>query len=72
MDKPVANDGRQAALDFNRYNRDWFIDKFAQVLMFIGGISAIVFIIGIFVFITREGFEFLFECIWQEHLARLP
>lgn len=30
-----------------------------QVVMFIGGISAIVFILGIFVFITREGLTFL-------------
>lgn len=40
--------------------KDWYIDKIVQVLMFIGGISAIVFIIGIFVFITREGFGFIF------------
>jgi phosphate transport system permease protein len=51
--------GRRAALDIDRYNRDWYIDKMVQVLVFLGGISAIVFIIGIFVFITREGFGFL-------------
>jgi phosphate transport system permease protein len=45
--------------DFDRRNRDWYIDKIVQVLMFLGGISAIVFIVGIFVFITREGFGFL-------------
>ena len=44
--------------DFDRLNRDWFIDKAVQVLVFLGGISAIVFIIGIFVFITAEGMEF--------------
>jgi phosphate transport system permease protein len=44
---------------FDRLNRDWYIDKAVQVLVFIGGISAIVFIIGIFVFITKEGFGFL-------------
>jgi phosphate transport system permease protein len=44
-------------------NRDvsWFIDKAVQVGMFIGGISAIIFIIGIFVFITKEGLDFLFD-----------
>jgi len=38
----------------------WFIDKVVQVLMFLGGISAIILIIGIFIFITREGFGFIF------------
>ena len=47
------------AQDFDRLNRDWFIDKAVQLLVFLGGISAIVFIIGIFVFISREGFGFL-------------
>jgi phosphate transport system permease protein len=45
--------------DFDRLNRDWYIDKAVQLLVFLGGISAIVFIIGIFVFITKEGFGFL-------------
>lgn len=45
----------------DRRDASWFIDKLVQILMFIGGISAIVFIIGIFVFITKEGFGFLFE-----------
>jgi phosphate transport system permease protein len=45
--------------DFDRLNRDWYIDKAVQVLVFLGGISAVVFIIGIFVFITKEGFGFL-------------
>ena len=45
--------------DFDKLNRDWFIDRAVQVLVFAGGISAIVFIIGIFVFISREGFGFL-------------
>jgi len=45
--------------DFDRLNRDWYIDKIVQVLMFMGGISAVVFIIGIFVFISKEGFGFL-------------
>ena len=44
---------------FDQLNRDWYIDKAVQVLVFLGGISAIVFIIGIFVFISREGFGFL-------------
>ena len=45
--------------DFDRRNADWYIDKAVQVVVFIGGISAIIFIIGIFVFVTKEGFGFL-------------
>ena len=47
----------RAALD--RRDLAWFVDKAVQVLVFVGGISAIVFIIGIFVFITGEGFGFI-------------
>jgi len=49
----------KAISDFDRRNLDWYIDKLVQVLVFIGGISAIVFIIGIFVFITKEGIGFI-------------
>jgi phosphate transport system permease protein len=37
----------------------WYVDKAMASLVFLGGISAIVFIVGIFLFITREGFGFL-------------
>jgi phosphate transport system permease protein len=49
------------ATDFDRRNLDWYIDKFVQVVVFIGGISAIVFIIGIFIFITKEGIGFILD-----------
>jgi len=45
---------------FDNRTMDWYIDKLMQSLVFIGGISAIIFIIGIFVFITLEGMDFLF------------
>ncbi len=61
--------------DFDRRDRDWYIDRLVQGLVFAGGISAIIFIIGIFVFITREGMgfitsdfdaaEFLFSPNWR-------
>jgi phosphate transport system permease protein len=43
------------------HNRDlaWFQDKAVAAFVFVGGISAIVFILGIFVFITKEGFGFI-------------
>ena len=40
-------------------NVDWFIDKAVQLFVFLGGVSAIIFIIGIFVFITKEGMGFI-------------
>ena len=47
--------------DFDRRDKDWYIDKLVQFLVFLGGISAIVFIILIFVFVTIEGLGFLLE-----------
>lgn len=47
------------ASDFDRRNFDWYMDKLVQILVFIGGISAIVFIVGIFIFITKEGIGFI-------------
>ena len=44
---------------FDRRNMDWYIDRLMQLLVFIGGISAIIFIIGIFVFITVEAMGFI-------------
>lgn len=44
----------------DRIDRAWIVDRFFQVLMFLGGISAVVFIVGIFVFIAREGLTFVF------------
>ncbi len=49
--------------ELDRRNADWYIDKAVQVVVFVGGISAIIFIIGIFVFITREGFGFIVETL---------
>lgn len=46
-------------MDFDRRNGDWYLDRLVQALVFIGGISAVVFIVGIFVFITREGLGFI-------------
>jgi len=45
----------------DRRDGAWYIDKAVAVLVFIGGISAILFILGIFIFVTREGIGFLTE-----------
>ena len=48
-------------VDFDRRNADWYFDKLVQVLVFIGGISAIIFVVGIFAFVTKEGFGFILD-----------
>lgn len=63
--RPAPTVGRE--VDFDKIDAAWVIDKLVQVLVFIGGISAIVFIIGIFLFIGREGFDFaIFKLDWSE------
>ncbi len=58
-DPPGLVRTRPAGRADDRRDADWVIDKVVALLVFIGGVSAIVFIIGIFVFITREGLGFL-------------
>jgi phosphate transport system permease protein len=51
----------------DRRDVDWFVDKAVAVAVFVGGISTILFIIGIFIFITREGASFLWNALdWGE------
>ena len=57
----IASLSPPLSIAFDRRGKDWYIDRIVQVLMFLGGISAIIFIIGIFIFITREGMGFLTE-----------
>ena len=47
----------------DRRDAAWFIDKAVQLIVFIGGISGILFVIGIFVFIGKEGFPFIVETL---------
>ncbi len=44
-------------------NLHWFVDKAVQVVVFVGGCSAIVFILGIFIFITKEGIGFVWNTL---------
>jgi phosphate transport system permease protein len=60
------------ASEFDRRNLDWFIDKLVQLIVFVGGISAIIFIIGIFIFITMEGFGFLLDTFSFEEFFLSP
>jgi phosphate transport system permease protein len=45
--------------DLHRRDLAWYQDRGIAVFVFLGGISAIVFILGIFVFITKEGMGFI-------------
>ncbi|MCP3918913.1 MAG: phosphate ABC transporter permease subunit PstC [bacterium] len=54
----------------DRLGRSWWIDQIARVLVFVGGISAIVFIVAIFVFVASWGLGFaLTELDWGEFLT---
>ncbi len=60
MNQMVTAQARDADR-IDQRNLDWYIDKLVQILVFISGISAIIFIIGIFVFISVEGFGFIVD-----------
>ena len=49
--------------DIDRRDAAWYIDKAVQLIVFIGGISGILFVIGIFVFIGKEGIPFIVETL---------
>ena len=52
--------GRQTRLAADdRRDLAWYVDKAVQIIIFAAGVSAIVFIIGIFFFITQQGFGFI-------------
>ena len=57
--QPLTKSAELAAFDCR--NADWYIDKLVQYVVFLSGISAIILIVGIFVFVTIEGFGFLLE-----------
>ncbi|MBF0098140.1 MAG: phosphate ABC transporter permease subunit PstC [Magnetococcales bacterium] len=48
-------------------NQDWYLDKFFQSIMFLCGISAILFVLGIFIFVFKEGSGFIIHQLdWAE------
>ncbi|NNL65449.1 MAG: phosphate ABC transporter permease subunit PstC [Myxococcales bacterium] len=47
------------AADLDRRDLTWWVDRIVQVLVFVGGVSGILFVIAIFVFIAREGLGFV-------------
>ena len=54
---PGKYGNRGAAQD--RFDLAWFFDKAVYFLVFVGGVSAIIFILSVFTFITRQGIDFI-------------
>lgn len=57
-DTPESNASIRQAAD--QLDAAWFVDKAVQALVFLGGISGIILVLGIFVFVSKEGAGFLF------------
>lgn len=49
--------------DLHRRDWAWYQDKGVTAFVFVGGVSAIVFILGIFAFITKEGMGFILHTL---------
>ena len=58
---PGASSARHG--DLHRRDLAWYQDKAIAAFVFIGGLSAILFILGIFVFITKEGMGFILNTL---------
>jgi phosphate transport system permease protein len=57
-DTPPRQDLAAIAVGLDRRAANWWFDQVARWLVTAGGVSAILFIVGIFVFIGSQGFEF--------------
>lgn len=70
LDPTASAPAWSASLD--RRNATWWFDCAAKVLVFVGGLSAILFIAAIFVFIASQGLGFLFQHLdWGDFLFGL-
>lgn len=54
VDRPAPVDRRDVA---------WWTDRLVQSLVFIGGLSGILFVLGIFIFISKEGLAFMAQTL---------
>ncbi len=68
----MARSPNEQNADFDRLDLPWLIDKVMAVLVFISGISAIIFVIGIFVFIAKEGIGFIADSMDIEEFLTSP
>ena len=61
MSEPIQDSSRSSAAEPNADRRDvsWWVDRVMQYAVFVGGVSAIIAIVGIFVFIGSQGLGFI-------------
>lgn len=57
----MSSNSSKSGQALDKRDLSWYADRLVQALMFLGGISAIVFIVGIFVFVFKEGFTFILD-----------
>ncbi|MBF0183482.1 MAG: phosphate ABC transporter permease subunit PstC [Magnetococcales bacterium] len=51
----------------DRPDRNWYLDQLLHAIMLLCGLSAILFVLGIFLFVFAEGAGFIFHTLdWQE------
>ena len=72
MSQDAAMRRAAAAAEFDRRDASWWMDRIAQGCVFAGGISAIVFIVGILAFIATQGMEFAANRLsWTEFFGSI-
>lgn len=59
--RPAAARDTDWAASLDRRDASWWFDFAARALVFVGGVSAILFIVAIFLFIGSQGAEFAFH-----------
>jgi phosphate transport system permease protein len=63
----IPSAGKASVHELDRRDRAWWADFAAKTLVFSGGMSAIVFIVAIFVFIATQGLDFAIHRLdWAE------
>ncbi|HEX5054723.1 MAG TPA: phosphate ABC transporter permease subunit PstC [Planctomycetota bacterium] len=68
----MASQRETISAELDHRDASWWIDWVARMLVFAGGVSAIIFIVGIFVFITAQGLEFTFQRLdWVEFFTSI-
>ena len=55
----IENSDKKVSTTTDTLDLAWYIDKLVEWLVFVGGISAVIFILGIFIFVFKEGFGFV-------------
>lgn len=58
-DVPAPAEASGTGADYDSIDLAWLTDKAVYGIVFIGGVSAVVFILSVFTFITEQGIEFL-------------